>query len=92
MQLEWDDKGPTERVLRGFDWSLRLGVDTVQSSTWTVDEGTVAIDAEVAPNNNQTGVWLTGGADGETCYVKNSIVTTQGQQLFWIGRLCVRNR
>lgn len=90
MQSAWDDKAPEEKCLRGFNWAIRLGDDSIVESEWEVLSGTVTLIDVPLNDPYITGVKLDGGTDGETCLVQNKVKTTHNQELIWVGRVSIR--
>lgn len=72
FELDWDGASPGPRLEGG---------ETIVTSEWRVDEGTVEIAASPIPTivGGVTLVWLENGTDGETCIVTNTITTSLGR-------------
>lgn len=63
-----------------IDWSVWLGDDTIESSSWSVPEGMAQHDASIDQSGTRTTVWLTGGKAGPSAaIVTNHIVTAAGR-------------
>lgn len=79
----WPSKDPNEIKDYHVDWAdddyprLETG-ETLASSVFVVAEGTVVIDSESDADGVAT-VWLSGGTDGETCIILNTVVTSLGR-------------
>ena len=54
------------------------GSDTISTSSWTEDSGGITIDSDTNTTKKAT-VWLSGGTDGNTYVVENTIVTAAGR-------------
>jgi hypothetical protein len=74
------DKAPNELVDYGIDWSLRLGSDTISSSSWSVSgtDSSLTVDSD-DNDTTTTEVRLSSGTLGVTYSVKNTVVTAGGQ-------------
>lgn len=88
-------KDPDDICDYQFDWSDRLeDGETIASSTFTVDEGTVEVDETTNPpaiDGSLTTFWLSGGTDGQTCIITNRIVTSEGRQYDATARLRIKS-
>lgn len=60
-----------------FDWGNWLGADTIETSQWSVGTG-LTKDSDDNTNSTAT-VWLSGGTDGTSYQVTNTITTAQGR-------------
>lgn len=70
-------KTAVENLDYQIDWSLWLGTDTINTSTWTIDSGlTKGLDLVAS---NMTTVWLSGGVAGSTYVITNAITTFGGR-------------
>jgi hypothetical protein len=77
MAYAWRAKDPAEKKPYRVDWSLRIPGDPIQESTFNVPEGltkglTLSTDAT-------TTVWLSGGEDGTTYEIVNTITCASGR-------------
>ena len=70
-------KGSTEVHDFQQDWSAELGVDTISTSTWTLDAG-ITKDSDSKTDTAAT-AWVSGGTAGMTYKVVNTIVTAAGR-------------
>ena len=88
-------KDPDDVCDYQFDWSLRLeDGETIATSTFTVDAGSVVIDTDANPpaiSGGLTTFWLSGGVDGESCVITNRIVTSEGRRYDDSGRLRIKS-
>jgi hypothetical protein len=82
-------KDPDERLDFFINWEDRLEGDTIETSVWAVDSGSVEIDEDDVIGDI-TSVWLTGGVLGETCQVRNTITTTEGRIRELTGKLRIQ--
>lgn len=73
-------KDPLEVLDYSIDWTNALGTDTISSSTWSVQDGGLAVQSS-SFSAKQTIVWLTSGVAGTTAVVKNTVTTTGGRVL-----------
>lgn len=77
----WPPKDPDEKLDYDLDWTVALvNGDTIASSVWTVERGTVVIDSDQF-SNTATKVWLTGGVVGERCVLTNHVVTASAREM-----------
>lgn len=90
----WPYKDPEEKLDYGFDWASKRLEDgeTIITSTWEVEEGTVEMAASPAPSvsSGVTKVWLEGGTLDETCIITNHIVTSVGRERDWSAKLKIK--
>ncbi len=66
-----------------LDWTkelLRNGSDTISTSSWVEDSSGITIDSD-SNTTKKTTVWLSGGSNGETYTVENTVVTAGGRTL-----------
>ncbi len=90
MQSWPQAKDPDDIADYQMDWSNRLEEgETLETSTFTVVQGSVEIDSQDF-NGGLTTVWLSGGTAGEVCLIRNRVTTDQGRQWDNTGRLRVR--
>jgi hypothetical protein len=89
--LSWPQaKDPDDIADYQMNWSERLeDGETIDTSVFSVTQGTVEIDSQ-SLNGGLTTVWLSGGAAGEVCLIRNRVVTDQGRQWDATGRLRIR--
>jgi hypothetical protein len=71
------DKHPVSELDYQFDWSEWLDTDTITSSDWDVPTGLTLADETY--NTTTATVWLSGGTNGTTYQVVNTIVTADGR-------------
>ena len=90
----WPFKDPDEKLDYGFDWGAKRleGGETITTSTWIIESGTVTKAASPAESNagGITKVWLEGGTIGETCVITNQIVTSAGRLRDWSAKLRIK--
>lgn len=88
-------KDPDDICDYQFDWSDRLEAgETIATSTFTVDQGSVEIDTVTNPpsiSGALTTLWLSGGAANETCVITNRIVTSAGRRYDSSARLRIKS-
>lgn len=95
--LTWPVKDPNEVLDYELDWAdadnprLVTG-ETLVTSTWSVVEGTVAIDSSSFAVSGLSTVWLSGGADGEACILLNRVTTSAGRTYDQSLKLRVRTK
>jgi hypothetical protein len=89
--LAWPSKDPDELLDYEIDWSARLVTDTIVASVFTIPTGTV-VNVSQSLSATTTTIWLSGGADGETCEVLNQITTAGGRIMDQTVRLRIRSR
>jgi len=68
-------KDPDATLDYGFDWSLWLGTDTIQSSSWTVPSALSIVPGSETADDVRTSCFISGGVAGEKYIVTNQIVT-----------------
>ena len=66
-------KDPQETRTFKMDWSAHLGIQTIQTSYWTIPAGLTAVANGVVQGNNKTYITLSGGTAGNTYIVTNTI-------------------
>lgn len=77
MSLARLTKSPSDILDYILDYSTWLGVDTIDTSTWSVPSGvTKASDSKTA---DTTTVWISGGAIGQEYKIQNTITTVGGR-------------
>lgn len=70
-------KTPSDVLDYMVDWSTWLGTDTISTSSWTVP---AAMSVSLSSHTTTTTtVFLSGGADGNTYLISNTINTTGGR-------------
>ncbi len=82
-------KDPEERLDFFINWEDRIEADTIETSVWTVDSGSVEIDEDDIIGDI-TSVWLTGGELGEICLIRNTITTAAGRIRELTGKLRIQ--
>ena len=82
MSIKWPEpKDPNEILDFFIDWSKRIDRDdSIESTTFTITEGTVVVESFSATGKIAT-VWLSGGQDGEIIPVLNRIITAGGRSM-----------
>ena len=71
-------KDPDAKLDYGFDWSDWLAAgETISTSAWTIAAGLTEESTETG--STSTKVWLSGGTDGDTYTVTNTIETSAGR-------------
>lgn len=72
-------KDPGDILDYSFDWSQWLGAgETILTSQWTTSGLGITVES-YSNTDTSTLVWLAGGSNTATYYVKNQIVTNQGR-------------
>lgn len=74
----WPSKTPGEIVDRGLEWKTELGDKTITSSSFAVTEGTVVKVAD-GLLGTRTGVRISGGTEGESAVLINTVVLSTGE-------------
>lgn len=72
--LRWPFKDPDEILDYQVDWTKRLDGDTIVTSTFIIDTGTVVIDSD-SETTTVTTVFLSGGTLAEENIITNRITT-----------------
>ena len=71
------EKSPASVLDYSFDWSSWLASgQTVSTSTWTADSG-MTIDSDTKSNTKTTAI-VSGGTEGNSYFVSNTVVTNDG--------------
>lgn len=84
-------KDPDEARDYGIEWRGDIGAATIVSSTWTAVAGSVEIDGQ-SHDADRTWLRISGGAAGETCRLKNSVVLDNGEHAELTCILRIRHR
>ena len=66
-------KAPTEVLDFQQDWAAELDADTISTSEWALDTG-ITKDSDTNTDTTAT-AWISGGTEGKTYKVVNTIVT-----------------
>lgn len=74
-----------------FDWSARLGNDSIQASAFVADAGFTVESDEVVDTSN-TVVWLSGGTRNKRYAVTNHITTVGGREDDWTIYVLVKEQ
>lgn len=78
MALTWPAKDPEANKDYGLDWSALLAVgETITDSAWAVDPVGLTLGTDEITDAIVT-VWLSGGTDGTSYKVVNTITTSRG--------------
>lgn len=96
QMLSWPTKDPDEVVDYSVNWGgddprLETG-ETLLTSVFAVDSGTVTIDSTEFVASGMATVWLSGGAAGETCVIRNRVTTSGGRTWDQSTRLRIRSK
>lgn len=76
MAIRWEQKRPDEVRDYSHDWSAWLDGDTITASVW--DEEGITLDSEEDDDTTVT-AWVSGGTDGTTARLTNTITTAGGR-------------
>ena len=76
----WPFKDPDEVLDYEIDWTNRLELDVIATSTFSITSGHVTVDSSSTTDVTTT-VWLSGGTLGEVCEILNRIVTVGGRTM-----------
>lgn len=76
LPLKTFTKDPAEVLDYSMDWAGWLKGDTIATSTWTSDAGITRV-TDVNSSSSAT-VWVSGGTDGTTYNLTNTITTVGG--------------
>lgn len=91
MPLQWPAKDPDEVLDYTLRWSRRLDGDTIDTSSWTIDDD--ALEQESNSNTDTTTtVWLSGGTIGEKYTLTNRVVTAGGRTMEESVTIRIRER
>jgi hypothetical protein len=89
--LVWPFKDPDEILDYQVLWSRRLDGDTIATSVFFVDTGTVVVDSYSNTTTVAT-VWLSGGTLNESCIVTNRITTAGGRTMDQSTRIRIKGK
>ena len=89
-QLYWSNKDPLDVIDYTVDWVNRLEGDTISTSTWTATTGLTLGAKSIVDSKVKT--FISGGVDGTTYYVTNTIVTSGGRTHSVTVRLKVKTQ
>jgi len=82
MALRWPEKDPQANKDYALDWTkLLIDGETIDTSDWVVDPIDALAPLEIGLTSIIGGVcavWLSGGTEGSTYSVKNTIETSRG--------------
>lgn len=92
MSLGRRYKDPDETSLFTFDWTRRLGADTITSYVLTADAGLTIEDDSIVDGNQKVSLLVSGGVDGGNYSVVCAIQTAGGQSFERTGVIAVRSR
>lgn len=73
-------KDPEDIIDYTVNWANVLGEDTINTSTWEVEEGTVTVDSNSFTDTTTT-VWVSGGVLSEKTILRNQITTDGGRTM-----------
>lgn len=89
--LHWDSKKPTDVDDYDIDWSQRLAAgDSITSSSWSVAGTSLTLSGSTF-TPQRTKIFLTGGADGRTYVLTNTIATVMSGPLHEYVQITVRD-
>jgi hypothetical protein len=94
--MTWPKKDEDERLDYGIDWTDKLidtdqGInDTISTSTWEVPSGITSF--QETNDNYNTVIWLEGGTTGETYFITNHVVTTDGRIMEQTVRITIKDK
>jgi hypothetical protein len=78
--LTWPEKDPQETLDYYVDYSGRIPADDeITQSSWSVPSGITATQANFA--GRKTVIWLSGGTEGGSYELTNTVQTTDGRIL-----------
>jgi uncharacterized phiE125 gp8 family phage protein len=88
MAIRWEQKRPDEVRDYSHDWSAWLDGDTITASVW--DEEGVTLDSDASDGTTVT-AWVSGGTNGTTARLVNTIETAAGRTESQTFTLLVRS-
>jgi hypothetical protein len=88
--IAWPAKDPDEILDYQLDWKKRLVNDVITESEWDVPEGLT--EQNRLSTSTTTTVWLTGGTDGETYSIVNTIKTEGGRTWVQTVKLKIQDK
>lgn len=79
--ITWDPIAPTESLISAINWSIRLGTDTVATSTWSAvtPAGPTATNPSVSQNGQFTYITIANCTLNTIYQIVNTITTASGQ-------------
>jgi hypothetical protein len=94
--LQWPDKDGDEKLDYSFDWTDRLGTDTIDNSTWEIsgDDSVLVVSGSPAPSFSTTAtiLWLTGGTNRLTYTITNTVTTAGGRIMQQSAKLRIKSK
>lgn len=85
----------TDKTPKVFDWSLWLtneGADTIASSAMSVVPSGLTINSPAATfTTTNTTVWVSGGTDGQSYNVYNTVTTAAGRIRTKVIKVSIKN-
>jgi len=79
MALKWPDKDPDANKDYSLDWTAMLADgEVIETSAWAADPVTDLVIGLDSILDGVTTVWLSGGAEGATYKLVNTIETDRG--------------
>ena len=78
--LSFPNKDPDEVLDYVLDWSLRLGSDSIITSSWVVDNPGLVINSNSYVPTNTT-IWLSAGVVNVSYLLTNHVVTQGGRTM-----------
>lgn len=80
---KWPEKDPDEVLDYLINWAVRLGADTIDTSTWIMPTSPDALLVKDSDSNTTTTttIWMSGGTLGKTYNITNRIVTDGGRTM-----------
>lgn len=79
MTAKLPNKDPDETLDYLIDWSVRVGTDTISTSTWIVPAGITK--TQDSKTTTSTTIWLSSGTLGQNYVLVNHIVTVGGRTM-----------
>tara|TARA_Y100000310_G_scaffold324866_1_gene387325 strand:- start:14413 stop:14682 length:270 start_codon:yes stop_codon:yes gene_type:complete len=89
--MNWPDKDPDDVLDYSIDWEAALNGDVLTTSNWSISPSGLTVDAS-SINGDKTIVWLSGGDEGVSYNVTNSITTAGGRSIDRTVSISVRQR
>lgn len=78
MTLQWPPKDPRELLDYRIEWSPRLDSDVIVTSSWVAVPSDLTVVRDEFSKRTTT-VWVSGGTDGTTYTLTNTITTVKGR-------------
>jgi hypothetical protein len=84
-------KDPDETLDYQFDWSGHIGADLISSQV-VIARGASLVATSLVADNKRVNLRISGGSDGTTAFLENTITTLSGQVIQRTAKLKISQR